>query len=166
MNSSASRIRMRSVQWFAAVGLLAMSTVVAAQAVQEHVHSHGHEVMLFDLASTVHVFRMTEDGGTQKVILRGDSADAEQVRRIQHHLAQEAAAFRKGDFGDPAHLHGDSMPGLKDMQAGAAHMQITYRSLSNGAEIRFRTRDLKLVTAVHRWFGAQLSEHGSDARAE
>jgi hypothetical protein len=26
--------------------------------------------------------------------------------------------------------------------------------------------DLRLLTALHRWFGAQLSEHGADARAE
>lgn len=30
----------------------------------------------------------------------------------------------------------------------------------------FETRDLRLLTAIHRWFGAQLSEHGSDVRAE
>jgi hypothetical protein len=58
------------------------------------------------------------------------------------------------------------MPGLRELQAGAARIQITYRALPEGAEIRFRTRDMKLVTAVHRWFGAQLSEHGADARAE
>lgn len=30
----------------------------------------------------------------------------------------------------------------------------------------FSTQDRHLLTAIHRWFGAQLSEHGADARAE
>jgi len=58
------------------------------------------------------------------------------------------------------------MPGLRELEEGARRMEITYRPLPNGGEIRFRARDIKLVTAVHRWFGAQLSEHGADARAE
>jgi hypothetical protein len=124
------------------------------------------EVMPFDLTKTVHVFRMTDDGGTQRVVFRGDSPQPEQVRKIQHHLAMEAAAFQKGNFGDPVHLHGPNMPGLRELQAGAPRIQITYRALSNGAEIQFRTQDIELITAVHRWFGAQLSEHGPDARAE
>lgn len=137
-----------------------------AQSTQEHVHGHAHEVMPFDLSKTVHIFRMTEDGGTQTVVMRGDVPDAAQIRSIQQHLAMEAAEFQKGHFDDAAHLHGSTMPGLRELTAGAMRMQITYRALPTGAEIRFRTRDIKLVTAVHRWFGAQLSEHGADARAE
>jgi hypothetical protein len=85
---------------------------------------------------------------------------------IQHHLGMEAAEFQRGNFGDPAHLHGAAMPGLREMETSAPHMKITYRPLPNGGEIRFRGKDIKQVTAVHRWFGAQLSEHGADARAE
>jgi hypothetical protein len=146
--------------------LLAVSVAASAQTVQEHVHGHGHDVMPFDLARTVHLFRMTEDGGTQRVILRGDSKDPQQVMMIQHHLMAEAEAFQRGNFADPAHLHGPDMPGLSELERGAGRIQITYRPLPNGAEIRFRTRDIRLVTAVHRWFGAQLSEHGADAKAE
>ena len=149
-----------------AAALLAASGLAAAQSVQEHVHQRGHEVMPFDLGKTVHVFRMTEDGGIQQVVLRGDAPEPEQVRMIQHHLMMEAAQFQHGDFADPAHLHGAGMPGLRELQAGAERIRITYRPLPNGGEIRFRTHDLALITAVHRWFGAQLSEHGADARAE
>lgn len=157
---------MKITRILTAATLLALSTLAPAQTMQEHVHGHGHEVMPFDLAKTVHVFRMTVDGGTQKVVVRGDPPDAEQVHLIRHHLMTEAAEFRNGNFADPSHLHGASMPGLRDMQEGAPRMQITYRPLPDGAEIRFRARDVKLVTAVHRWFGAQLSEHGADAQAE
>lgn len=166
MKYTDSILSARKGRVLAAATLLAASTLAPAQTVQEHVHRHGHDVMPFDLGKTVHIFRMTEDGGTQKVVLREDSPQPEQVRMIQHHLAMEASEFQKGNFADPMHLHGTAMPGLREMQAGAARMQISYRALPDGGEIRFRTRDIKLVTAVHRWFGAQLSEHGADARAE
>lgn len=146
--------------------LFAFSGTASAQSVQQHVHQHGGDVMPFDLGKTVHVFRMTEDGGIQRVIARSDPADPTQVRMIRQHLAMEADEFQKGNFADPAHLHGSAMPGLREMQAAAPRMRITYGALPNGAEIRFQSNDVKLITAVHRWFGAQLSEHGADARAE
>ena len=39
-----------------------------------------------------------------------------------------------------------------DLDSGEMLNSILLR-LPNGAEIRFRTRDPHLVTAVHRWFG-------------
>lgn len=146
--------------------LMSCSLMGAAQTVQQHVHEHGHNVMPFDLARTLHIFRMTEDGGVQQVVTRGDSPDPAQVKLIQHHLMMEAAAFQKGDFTDPAHLHGADMPGLQALQAGASRVRVTYRPLPNGAEIVFQSTDIGLITAVHRWFGAQLSEHGADAQAQ
>jgi hypothetical protein len=166
MNSPIRPTPLRIMRLLAAAGTLVLSSLAAAQSVQQHVHGRGHEVMPFDLGKTVHVFRMTEDGGTQKVVLRGDAPQPDQVRRIQEHLRLEAAEFQKGNFADPAHLHGPDMPGLREMREGAARVQVTYRPLPDGGEIRFRASDIRLVTAVHRWFGAQLSEHGADARAE
>jgi hypothetical protein len=166
MNARIDSTPARPAARLLAAVLLAFSTLASAQTVQEHVHGHGHEVMPFDLSKTTHVFRMTEDGGTQKVVMRVDSGDAEQVHMIQHHLMMEAAEFQKGNFADPARLHGEAMPGLREMQAGAPRMQITYRPLPDGAEIRFHAKDIAQITAIHRWFGAQLSEHGTDARAE
>ena len=145
--------------------LMSLSFVATAQTAQEQVHQHGHEVMPFDLARTLHIFQMTVDGGIQQVVLRGDVVDAEQVRLIQHHLMMEAAAFKRGDFTDPSHLHGTTMPGLQELRSGARRIQITYRALPAGAEIRFKTGDIRIITAIHRWFGAQLSEHGADAQA-
>lgn len=129
---------------------------------QEHVHHMGAGVMPFDLGKTIHVFEMTEDGGLQQVVTR-DPADATQVMLIQQHLQHEAERFQNGDFSDPAALHGEDMPGLRELSAGANHVVVTYAPLADGGEIRFATQDIRLVTAVHRWFGAQLSEHGADA---
>ncbi|MGN6528627.1 MAG: aspartate carbamoyltransferase [Burkholderiaceae bacterium] len=150
--------------WIAAA-LIVVSSTVGAQDVQQHVHEHGHQVMPFDLARTLHVFQMTQDGGIEQVVTRGDAPDAEQARLIQHHLMKEAEAFQRGDFSDPAHLHGAAMPGLQELQAGAAQVRISYHPLPTGAEIVFTTSDIRLITAIHRWFGAQLSEHGADAQA-
>lgn len=144
---------------------LAVSASVSAETPQEHVHDMSHAVMPFDISKTVHIFRMTESGGVEQVIAR-DPAAADQVALIRQHLQHEAERFQQGNYSDPAALHGDDMPGLKDMKAGAARIKVTYAALVAGGEITFETRDLHLVTAVHRWFGAQLSEHGADAKAE
>jgi hypothetical protein len=129
---------------------------------QEHVHQMGSGVMPFDLSKTTHVFQMTEDGGIQQVRAK-DPADAKQIMLIQRHLRHESERFRKGDFSDPASLHGKDMPGLRELSEGATRLRVIYAPLPDGAEITFATQDAHLVTAVHRWFGAQLSEHGADA---
>jgi len=53
----------RLLQRLIAATLISCSFLAAAQTVQQHVHGHGHEVMPFDLARTLHIFHMTEDGG-------------------------------------------------------------------------------------------------------
>jgi len=151
--------------------LLGSALVVAltgsshAETRQEHVHQMAHEVMPFELAKTVHIFKMTEFGGIQQVIAR-DPGAADQIALIRQHLQQQARRFQEGDFSDPAKLHGADMPGIRDLQSGSAHLEVSYARIPGGAEISFRTTDLRLITALHRWFGAQLSEHGADARAD
>ena len=117
------------------------------------------------MSETVHIFKMTESGGVLRVIVK-DAGATDQITLIQQHLKHEAMRFQHGNYSDPATLHGSNMPGLKDLQAGASEIKILYAELSEGAEITFETTDLHLLTAIHRWFGAQLSEHGADARAE
>lgn len=125
----------------------------------------SHTVMPFDLGRTVHIFRMTASGGIQRVIAK-ERGDTTQIGQIRLHLRDEAARFQRGDYSDPARLHGAEMPGLKELQAGASRVTVVYSELPDGAQIAFQTSDLHLLTAIHRWFGAQLSEHGADARAE
>jgi len=132
---------------------------------QEHVHQMSHGVMPFDMSKTVHIFKMTEQGGVERVVTR-EARNTDQVVLIQQHLQHEAEQFQKGNYSDPAALHGADMPGLKELQAGASHIKVLYAALPNGAEITFEASDIHLLTAIHRWFGAQLSEHGADAKAE
>jgi len=135
------------------------------QTVQEHVHHLSHTVMPFDMSKTLHIFKMTEQGGIQQVVVR-ESRWQDQVPLIQMHLKHEAEQFQKGNFADPSALHGANMPGLKELMHGATAIKVSYRDLPDGGEIAFKTNGLKLLTAIHRWFGAQLSEHGADAKAE
>ena len=141
------------------------TAVVFAQTRQEHVHQMAHSVMPFDMSKTVHIFKMTESGGVMRVVAK-DSGAADQIALIQKHLQHEAGQFEEGNYSDPAMLHGANMPGLKELQEGASHVKVSYSALPDGAEITFETKDIHLLTAVHRWFGAQLSEHGADAKPE
>jgi len=136
-----------------------------AETQQERVHHMSHHVMPFDMAKTLHIFKMTETGGIQQVVVR-DAQDTEQVVMIRQHLRHEAEQFRQGNFSDPAQLHGAGMPGLSELQANPAAMNVTYVDIPEGGQISFLTEDIHTLTAIHRWFGAQLSEHGADARAE
>jgi hypothetical protein len=71
--------------------------------------------------------------------------------------------FRAGDFGDPATIHGMGMPGLTELAAGAMKITFSYAALPNGAQITYETKDPRLIDALHRWFAAQLADHGHDA---
>jgi len=125
----------------------------------------SHGVMPFDMSATVHIFKMTKSGGVQRVVAK-DPGAVDQIVRIQQHLHDESVKFQRGDYSDPSKLHGADMPGLKELQDGASQIKVSYAALPTGAEITFETADLHLQTALHRWFGAQLSEHGADAKAE
>jgi hypothetical protein len=137
----------------------------ASQSASEHqqmIHEMGSNVMPFDLAKTQHVFEMTEKGGIQQVIIR-DQKYSDQLVAVRQHLRHEAMLFSMGDYSDPTTLHGKDMPGIKELQAGFSQINVSYSELGNGAQLTFETSDMHLVTAIHRWFGAQLSDHGADA---
>lgn len=129
---------------------------------QTAVHDMGSQVMPFDLDKTTHIFEMTESGGIQQVIA-DDPNDSAQITLIQQHIQNETRRFNAGDFSDPSLLHGDDIPGVQELVAGVAQIKIEYAALPNGAQITFTTQNLRLLTAIHRWFGAQLSDHGLDA---
>lgn len=153
----------------AALALAFLSTVTAAGAAdgarQADVARRGADVMPFSLAATQHVFTKTAEGGAQRVVAR-KTGDAKQVRLVREHLRAIEAQFRQGDFSGPAHIHGAHMPGLAQLQAAPrGAVAISYRDVSGGAELAYRTADPALVAALHAWFDAQVSDHGRDARS-
>lgn len=143
-------------------GLLASTGVGAPPTRQEDVATRGAQVMPFDLEQTMHVFQPLEDGGRQTVTAK-DPANSQQIALIQAHLKEEAEKFRQGDFSDPATIHGEDMPGLAALQAGARQIAMQYTPLPDGAQIRYTTQDPGLIKALHQWFAAQRSDHGHHA---
>lgn len=138
------------------------SAPAAASDREQMVHEMGKNVMPFALEKTRHIFEMTERGGIQDVVVK-DAADTAQIRLIRQHLMHEAGMFGEGNFSDPMSLHGAQMPGVEQLSAAAGRVRVRYDTLPDGARITFSADDPVLVTAVHRWFGAQLSDHGADA---
>jgi hypothetical protein len=143
-------------------GLLASTGVGSAQTRQEEVAKRGAQVMPFDLEQTMHMFQTLDDGGRQTVTAK-DPANSQQIALIQAHLQEEAAKFQRGDFSDSATIHGEDMPGLAALKAGARQIAIQYTPLPNGAQIQYTTRDPALIDALHQWFAAQRSDHGHHA---
>lgn len=128
---------------------------------QADVEHRGAAVMPFDQDRTMHVFTPTADGGVQAVTVH--DGDPQQIALVRAHLRKEATAFAHGDFRDPAAIHGDAMPGLAALRAGASSIAVRYADVANGGRITYTTSDPALVTALHAWFDAQVSDHGAHA---
>ncbi|WP_405553371.1 aspartate carbamoyltransferase [Streptomyces canus] len=105
---------------------------------QETVAERGQSVMPSDLEQTTHRFTPTKTGGVQDVVADKPD-DAQQIGLIRTHLQQEVKAFSQGDFGDPAQIHGDSMPGLKGLQEGYERIEVRYRERPEGASLTYET---------------------------
>jgi hypothetical protein len=129
---------------------------------QAEVATRGAQVMPFSLDQTMHVFHSLDDGGVQTVTAK-DPTNHEQIALIQAHLKEEAEKFQRGDFSDPAKIHGENMPGLAELKAGAGQLDVQYLPLPDGAQIRYTTKDPMLVMAIHHWFMAQRADHGRHA---
>jgi hypothetical protein len=153
------------LSWVAACAVALGSTLVVGQTTQEHIHKMGQTVMPFDLNKTMHIFKMTDSGGVQSVVVK-DAKDKDQVVLIRQHLRHEAQTFERGDYADPTSVHGAAMPALSELKGHHAEITVSYSELPLGAALVFKTQNRHLVTTIHRWFGAQLSEHGGDARPE
>ena len=129
---------------------------------QAEVAERGESVMPFDLDRTTHRFSKTDSGGVQTVVA-DDPKDTSQIGLIQQHLRHEADQFRRGDFTDPARIHGTEMPGLAPLLDGAGKITVGYEATADGARITYTTSEDALVAALHAWFDAQVSDHGQHA---
>jgi hypothetical protein len=138
---------------------------MADAAHQAEVAQRGKDVMPFDMKATAHIFTKNLAGGIQRVVAKKVS-DAAQIKMVRQHLQEIKEQFGKGDFSGPTHIHGQDMPGLAELKAAKPGLiAIAYKDVKGGAELTYQTSDAKLVTALHKWFDAQLSDHGPDAMA-
>lgn len=129
---------------------------------QAQVAERGQSVMPFNLDRTTHHFTKSGSGGVQTVVA-DDPGDSSQVGLIRQHLRQEAERFRRGDFTDPASIHGDQMPGLAVLRDSTGKATVTYATTDDGARITYTSGDTEIVAALHAWFDAQVSDHGLHA---
>jgi hypothetical protein len=129
---------------------------------QTQIADKGREVMPFDLERTTHRFAKAGSGGVQTVFADVPTDD-QQIALIRRHVAKEAEAFSRGDFGDPASIHGSAMPGLSELEGGYRSIDVRYAQTPAGAQITYTTTDNALVRALHAWFDAQVSDHGNHA---
>lgn len=129
---------------------------------QDDVAERGSEVMPFDLDATLHQFGPSADGLVQMIVAR-DSEDSEQIELIREHLTEEAERFSEGDYSDPAAIHGDDMPGLAELEAGADAITVEMEEMPAGGRINYTTDDSDLLDALNRWAEAQIEDHGEHA---
>ena len=162
------RIVQNAVKHRLATVLMAAAAVAAASGAlagdsqrQTKVEHNSERVMPFSMNATMHRFVPTPAGGVQSVIAH--DGEPKQVLLVRSHLRKEAGAFARGDFADPATIHGRDMPGLKAMHAGAKRIRVRYAEVPNGATITYATADPALVAAIHAWFHAQVTDHGEHA---
>lgn len=140
-----------------------MATTATNAQRQAEVSGRGKDVMPFSLAATTHIFTKTAEGGVQQVVVK-NPADAAQEKMIRQHLQELRVQFLKGDYSGPSHIHGQSMPGLADLKAAKpGQIAIAYKDIEGGAQLTYNTSEANLVAALHKWFSAQLSDHGKDA---
>jgi hypothetical protein len=135
----------------------------ASEARLDEVVSKGVHVMPFDLEKTLHVFTKVEKGGVQQVIAK-DKNDTPQITLIREHLSKIAWEFNQGNFSNPVKIHGDKMAGLEGLRtAEKGTLSIIYKELPDGAQIDYTSEKTNLVTAIHQFFDAQLSDHARHA---
>ena len=153
------------------VGLLLFSTTAFAlektsPAPVDEVHQRMQQVVPFTLDQARQTFTKTVHGGVQHVVAKS-AGDTRQIKLIQAHLLEISNQFRKGDFSVTERIHGANMPGLAQLKtAKTDDIKFDYKALDNGAQIHYSTEYPLFVQALHEWFDAQISEHGSDVLPE
>jgi hypothetical protein len=130
---------------------------------QAEIADRGATVMPFDLDATTHTFTRTDDGGIQTVTA-DDPSEVAQIELIRGHLRKERDNFARGNFDDPAAIHGHDMEGVAELRAGYTDITVTYSDLPDGAQLTYTTDRADLVAAIHAWFDRQLMDHGADAQ--
>lgn len=153
--------------FFLSVLLWLAFSAQAAEKVTENrldeVAKRGSRVMPFSLEETTHFFTKTKKGGIQQVIVKNE-ANAGQIQLIRAHLATIFKEFSRGDFSNPAKIHGEDMPRLAKLRgAKPGEIKISYKDLPAGAQLEYTSEVPDLVEAIHVWFDAQLSDHARHA---
>lgn len=131
---------------------------------QHMIHSDSPMVMPFNMNKVTHYFIKNHNGGIL-IIKTKDKNDTTQAALVKKHLKKEYKLFSDADFRDPKTLHGMNMPGLKTLSNSKGKFKVEYKNLLDGAQLKFISKDSKVIKAIHLWFDAQLKDHGRDAKS-
>ncbi|MGH7578195.1 MAG: hypothetical protein ACREM1_24150 [Longimicrobiales bacterium] len=123
----------------------------------------GRQAMGVDQHTSTHVFDALPDGG--RIELQRDVDDAHGVERIRQHLQAIVRAFGGGDFGTPAFVHIESVPGASVMAEKRDAITYTYGALPRGGEVRITTEDPGAIEAIHEFLAFQREAHRAGGRA-
>ncbi len=123
---------------------LALSGNTLASQRQRQVRQNSMQVMPFSMDATMHMFQPNADGGVMTVMVR--KPNAKQLTLIRSHLRREARAFAGGNYGDPASIHGNAMPGLAKLHSGWRLVAVRYADIPGGATITFKSSRAPVVS--------------------
>jgi hypothetical protein len=129
------------------------STDTAFDAMQRR----GRDAMGVDQYTSIHRFDALADGG--RIELQRDRDDSAGAATIRSHMRDIARAFASGDFGTPATVHLETVPGADVMRARRRHIRYEPIDLPRGGALRIRSSDPAAVTAIHRFLAFQRTEH-------
>ena len=102
---------------------------------------------------TLHVFRESMDGGVQQVVANSDASDAFLVR-MRRQLRDEIPGLERGEFPDPAGA--GKTPAVATLRSAAGHLVVTYEDIPRGGQLRYRSHDAKVISALHQWMAATV----------
>jgi hypothetical protein len=142
-----------------AFALAAVPLAAGADTRQNLVMEHGAQVMPFNQEQAMHMFLPSATGGVVEIVVH--DMDAAQIALVRSHLLQEAAMFTRGDYSDPAYIHGKTMPGLARLESAASRVSVRYFETPSGAAITLASADQDLVAAIHQWLAAQQRDHSA-----
>lgn len=154
--------------WIAAVAILIIAAGGTWHGLARNHHptsdaamaARAQQVMPFDLTRTTHTFTQTLQGGVEKVVVN-EPSDTRDRALIRAHLQTEAQNFRHGNYSDPAKIHGMDMPGVNELEQGAARVTVIYAQTPDGAQITYTSTEPTLISALHAWFDRQASDHSA-----
>ena len=143
-----------------AVLLLGAGCALASQ----QVGGMGHQVagnpnatasVPFDGRAMSRTLQATAVGGVERVVAH-DPGDQSQISGARAYLWEEAARFQRGQYEDPAKMHGMDMPGSQELAAGYGRVRVSYADLPDGGQVTYAATDAALVQALHAWFDRRL----------
>lgn len=114
---------------------------------------------------TVHHFLLSGDGGSIRLEVN-DKSQLAARDRIREHLQVVARSFATGDFSLPMRIHDQVPPGVEVMKQSKAKVQYAYSPSESGGLVWIRSRDPKVVEAIHAFLQFQIRDHGTNDPTE